>query len=147
MPKLNIMPASVASISLPGDSPMEIPSPTSPASASTLLTNLAKEKAILIARVKAISALEKKVRDGQAIEKLAKRFAYHALKNTPSIPADVLAKLNSVGLVKLKKDGTPFIPWHFVKAYTDDIYDNMTPEAKAPYIARATKEITEKAAM
>lgn len=138
MPKSNNV-LSVATVSLP-NSPMS----THDVGASpNVLADLLQEKLTLTARIKEIEKVEKKL-TGAAIDALAKRLVYHAFKTTPAIRDDIYNKLRSVGLAKTNKNGTPAIPWRLVKAYTDDIYDNMTPEAKAPYIAEATATLAKK---
>jgi len=106
-----------------------------------VVDSLREEKFALQVRIKEIAAMERKLKNQVSVMSAAKLLAYHDLKKLDTILKDLTERLSSVGLLDFKKDGQPKLPWRLVKKYTDMMFDEMSEEEKAPYIAKAEQKL------
>lgn len=109
-----------------------------------VVDRLREEKFALQVRMKEIAAMERKLKNQASVMIAAKLLAYHDLKKLETILKDLTDRLSSVGLLDYKKDGQPKLPWRLVKMYTDRMFDEMSEEEKAPYIAKAEQKLMSK---
>lgn len=119
-------------------------------SSATLAASSAIDEEIkaLKAKIKELRAQRKKVTNTSKITNKARWIFYNEHKERPEIMADIKPKLQAAGLlfqkttmvkkVAVTKD---FIPWQYVKEYTDRVFAGLGAADKAGYLEKATQEV------